>query len=94
MHVATVRPVVEPYLPASHGVQLVAPAGEYVPAEQSPLDEEVVRPGVEPYLPAGHGVQVPTFPREYIPSGHIILPEPEPLVEVLPYLSIEPAGQL
>ena len=43
VHVAAVRPVVEPYLPASHG----------------PVHADDVRPAVEPYLPAGHKVQVP-----------------------------------
>ena len=39
-------------------------------------------------------MQVVAPAREYVPIGHIILPEPEPLVEVLPYWSIDASGHI
>ena len=43
------------------------------------------------YVPAAQGVFRP--PAQEYPAGHILLPDPEPLVEVLPYRSMDPAGQ-
>ena len=53
-------------------MQVVAPAGEYVPGE--------------------HNVSV--VPLHWYPAGHKREPDPDPLVEVLPYGSIEPAGHV
>ena len=77
-----VRPVVAPYLPAAH----------------CPLHAAVVRPAVDPNVPAGHAMHSIAPAGEYVPIGQIVsvvpshlyparhnlLPEPDPLVEVLP----------
>ena len=55
------------------------PAGQSYPATQG---VHVVASAAE-YVPAGHFVIRP-FTQEY-PAGHGLLPDPEPLVEVLPY---------
>ena len=55
------------------------PAGQSYPATQG---VHVVASAGE-YVPAGHFVIRP-FTQEY-PAGHGLLPDPEPLAEVLPY---------
>lgn len=64
-----------------------APAAEYVPTTHS---VHVNAPAGE-YVPAAHCVI--TAPAQEEPAGHDLLPDPEPLVDVLPYGSIDPAGQ-
>jgi len=50
-------------------------------------------PGVE-YFPEVQFKHAVAPGGEYFPAGHILETDPEPLVEVLPYLSIEPAGHI
>ena len=54
-HADVVSPVLEPYLPAGHGVQaaVVAPPVENDPRGQLPEQADVVDPP-RPYVPAGH----------------------------------------
>ena len=45
------------------------------------------------YFPVAHIVCTPARVHEY-PAGHHLEPDPEPLVEVLPYASIDPSGHI
>ena len=89
MHVASVRPGVEPYLPAGHGVQvaaLVAPTVvENVPGGHGVHAVESVAPLVLEYVPAGQFAHAVAPGEEYFPEPHILDPDPAPVVEVLPY---------
>lgn len=58
---------------------MLLPEIEEYPAAQ---EEHVIAPAGE-YVPAGHGVFRP--PAQEYPAGHRLLPDPEPLVDVLPY---------
>ena len=57
--------------------------------------EQVPAPAGE-YVPGGHiiGILLPAEAEHEYPAGHLLEPDPEPLVEVLPYASIEPAGHV
>ena len=69
--VDTVRPVVEPKVPAGQVVQVlalvvvatVAPARAYLPTAHVtvPLHNGVFNPVVAPYVPAGHNAHVDVF---------------------------------
>ena len=87
---------------------VIDPSGHRNPGAHCPEHAAVGRLVVLPYVPKGHGVQL-TWPTvEYVPAGHAVcvvavheypaghnlLPDPEPLIEVLPYGSIDPAGHI
>ena len=68
VHVATVRPSVEPYLPAWQGVHVADPAREYVPYPHRPEHWSVVP---EPNRPAAQSLHVVDPADEYVPDKQL-----------------------
>ena len=85
---AEVPPTQVEYVPAGHGVQLVAPrVAEYVPRRQDWQVDDDIAPVELEYLPIVQGLQVcddvAWDSLEYLPAGHAVQ-ETEPAVEYFP----------